>query len=97
MNPTKFTCPSCGKEMELAFCAKASGLSYTKPSSFTRTAFLDKDLSEAGLRKLIPWKGEWHKASICEGCSIYTIEYAEAFDRAEVEKIIAEQGVDPNA
>ena len=75
--------------MDLAFCAKASGLSYAKPDKFMNNMFVDKDLSEAGFRKLIPWKGEWHRAHICEACGIYTIEYAISYSREEVEQLIS--------
>ena len=83
-------CPKCNHDMRLAFCNRASGLSYTDPTQFEHFAFKDIDLSGAGLRKLIPWKGEWHMAHICEDCGIYTIEYKQAFSRKEVEAIIAD-------
>lgn len=76
-----------------AFCNKAAGLSYVKPSQFNGFSFHDKDLSEAGLRKIIPWKGEWHRSSICEECGIYTIEYSQAYSRREVEEIIANESL----
>jgi len=88
MNMNNIQCPSCESDMQLAFCAKASGLSYAKPDDFKNNVFVDKDLSEAGFRKLIPWKGEWHRAHICEACGIYTIEYASSYSRAEVEEMI---------
>ncbi len=75
--------------MALGFCSRASGLSYVTPDKFTNKAFIDKDLSEAGFRKFIPWKGEWHRAHICEACDIYTIEYSVSYSREEVEKLIA--------
>jgi len=74
--------------MRSAFCSRASGLSYTDPSKFENYVFKDTDLSNAGFRKLIPWKGEWHKAHICEDCGIYSIEYRQSYSRKEVEEII---------
>ena len=76
--------------MRLAFCNRASGLSYTETTQFEHTVFRDIDLSGAGLRKLIPWKGEWHMAHICKDCGIYTIEYKKAFSRKEVAAIIGD-------
>ncbi len=83
-------CPKCDHDMRLAFCNRASGLSYTDPTQFEHFVFKDIDLSGAGLRKLIPCKGEWHMAHICEDCGVYTIEYKKAFSRKEVEIIIAD-------
>ncbi len=76
--------------MRLAFCNRALGLSYTDPTQFEHFVFKDIDLSGAGMRKLIPWIGEWHMAHICEDCGVYTIEYKKAFSRKEVETIIAD-------
>lgn len=77
--------------MRLAFSNRASGLSYTDPAQFEHFVFQDIDLSGAGLRKLIPWKAEWHMAHICEDCGVYTIEYKEALSRKEVEAIITDR------
>ena len=81
-------CPRCEHNMSPAFCNRASGLSYTDPSQFENFVFKDVDLSKAGLRKLIPWKGEWHKAHICEDCSVYVIEYDAAYSRKEIESML---------
>ncbi len=86
-------CPKCELDMPAAFCSRAAGLSYTDPTSFEKFAFKDVDLSGAGLRKFIPWKGEWHLAHICENCAIYTIEYKQAYSRKEVEAMIVEMKV----
>jgi len=91
MKMQNINCPSCNSTMDLAFCARASGLSYAKPDDFMNKVFMDEDLSKAGLRKLIPWKGEWHRAHICEACGVYTIQYAVSYSREEVEKLIANQ------
>ncbi len=88
-------CPKCDHEMRPAFCNRAAGLSCTDPSKFNNYVFKDHDLSKAGFRKWIPWKGEWHVAHICTDCSLYTIEYGKVFSRKEVAAIIAGMKQDP--
>ena len=78
--------------MSQAFCARASGLSYTEPSKFQSFVFGDVDLSKTGPsdpKRLL--KGQWHKSHLCDECGIYTIEYREVYSRQEVEALIAEQ------
>jgi hypothetical protein len=74
--------------MKPAFCNRGTGLSYTDPSQYKNFVFKDNDLSKAGFRRLIPWKGEWHTAHICKNCGVYTIEYSQAYTRKEVEALI---------
>lgn len=81
-------CPKCDHDMRPAFCNRATGLSYTDPSQFENFVFKDIDLSNAGFRKLIPWKGEWHRAHICEDCGVYMIAYKQVYTRNEVEALI---------
>jgi len=90
--------------MDVAFCNRNSGLSYTKLEKFKDRVFKDEDLFEAGFRQLIPWKARWHKSHICEGCSVYTIEYGQIFQHQEVKDFLshletgsAQQDVTPNA
>ncbi len=78
--------------MNPAFCARASGLSYTEQSKFQSFIFGDDDLSTTGPsdpKGLL--KGEWHKSHLCDECGINTIEYREVYSRQEVEALIAEQ------
>ena len=74
--------------MDIAFCNRNTGLSYTKLESFEFNLFKDEDLFQAGFRQFIPWKAQWHKSHICEACSIYLIEYDQIFQHEEVKKYI---------
>lgn len=81
-------CPKCRNKMQMAFCARSAGLSCALPEKFDHFIFLDKDLSEAGMKKFIPHSGEWHPSYLCQACKMYIIEYGIIMNRAEVEKTI---------
>ena len=88
MQFSELKCPKCDRPMDLAFCNKNTGLSYTKLSSFHKKIFKDEDLFEAGFRQFIPWKARWHKSHICEDCSVYMIEYERVFEHQEVKDLL---------
>lgn len=67
-------------------CSSANtGLSWIERGKFESFAFVDKDLSGAGLRKMLPWKGFYFHAWKCGSCEILTVDYSEKFDRKSVE------------
>jgi hypothetical protein len=68
-------------------CANAA-LSWIEKEKFRSFAFVDKDLSGAGVRKLLPWKGYYFKASHCRLCQMVVIDYSKKFDRKSVESEI---------
>jgi len=81
-------CPKCQNTMERGYSSANTGLSWIDEDKFQSFAFIDKDLSGAGLKKLFPWKGEYFMASNCAQCKIVLINYAEKFDRKAVESKI---------
>ncbi len=64
------------------------GLSWVEEEKFQSFAFVDKDLSEAGLKKLFPWKGEYFKAMNCPQCQIVLIDYSKKHDSKAVKSEI---------
>jgi hypothetical protein len=64
------------------------GLSWVEEEKFKTFAFMDKDLSKAGMKKLFPWKGEYFKATNCPQCQIVLIDYSQKHDRKAVESEI---------
>ena len=78
-------CHQCQHEMVSGYSSANTGLSWIEEEQFRSFAFLDKDLSEAGLKKLFPWKGEYFKAAHCSHCRIVLIDYSQRHDRKAVE------------
>jgi hypothetical protein len=81
------TCPRCGRSLAAGFAAKAAGLSFVAPEQFKRFAFLDEDLSGAGLTKLLPSKAKYFRSYLCRGCELYIIDYSTALSRKEAERV----------
>jgi predicted nucleic-acid-binding Zn-ribbon protein len=81
----KMNCPKCQKTMLSGYSAANTGLSWIDEDKFKSFTFIDTDLSGAGLKKLLPWKGEYFRASNCAQCKIMLIDYSERFDRKAVE------------
>ncbi len=78
-------CPKCHAEMESgASCANVA-LSWIEKKKLQSFAFMDKDLSGAGLRKLFPWKAYYFKASNCRTCGIVVVDYSKKFDKKSLE------------
>lgn len=71
--------------MQSGYSSANTGLSWIDEDKFQSFAFIDKDLSGAGLRKLFPWKSEYFKASNWTQCMIVLIDYSERLDRKAVE------------
>jgi hypothetical protein len=71
--------------MESGYSSANVGLSWIDEDKFQSFAFIDKDLSGVGLKKLFPWKGEYFKASNCTQCKIVLVDYSRKYDRKAVE------------
>jgi hypothetical protein len=89
MSQTTFqNCPRCGKNLEAGFAgATAPGLSFVAPHKFRHFAFLDEDLSKAGIRKFLPWAARYFRSYLCRSCELYLIDYSVRLNRAEAEQV----------
>lgn len=74
--------------MQDGFAGKAAGLSFVAREKFERFAFLDEDVSRAGLKKLFPWKAEYFDSYLCRSCELYIIDFSATLNRAEAEQMI---------
>jgi len=90
MSSPVFTgCPRCGKEMLDGFAVKTAGLSFVAREKFKSSAFLDEDLSGAGLTKYAPgWKAEYFDSYLCRSCDLYIIDFSTTLSRSEAEQLI---------
>ena len=80
-------CPRCGDVLEQGFAGRAAGLSFVAPYKFEHFAFVDEDISGAGLKKLLPAKAEYFRSAICRSCKLYLIDYGQVFSRKQAEAI----------
>ena len=88
MNPPPLaTCPRCGQPLAAGFAAKAAGMSFVAPDKLRQYAFLDEDLSGAGLTKLLPSKATYFRSYLCRGCELYLIDYSTALGRQDAERV----------
>ena len=81
-------CPQCQNEMVSGYSSANTGLSWIEEEKFKSFAFMDKDLSDMGLKKLFTWKGEYFKAMNCSQCQIVLIDYSQKHGRKAVESKI---------
>ena len=88
------TCPRCGEEMLDGFACKAAGLSFVEGDKFERFAFLDEDVSGAGLKKLLPWKAEYFDSYLCRSCELYIIDFSTTLSRSEAEQLTKSRAVE---
>ncbi len=86
--PVFTSCPRCGEEMQDGFAGKAAGLSFVAREKFERFAFIDEDVSGAGLKKLFPWKAEYYDSYLCRSCELYIIDFSMTLSRVEAEQLI---------
>jgi hypothetical protein len=84
-------CPRCASALEAGFAARSAGLSFIPPEKFRSFAFVDEDLSGAGLRRVLPWKAEYFRSYLCQECSLYLVDYSEVLDRPQAQAIAAEE------
>ena len=82
------SCPRCGEEMDDGFAVKAAGLSFVARDKFERFAFLDEDVSGAGLKKIFPGKAEYFDSYLCRSCELYVIDFSTTLSRVEAEQLI---------
>ncbi len=88
MTMTELTiCPRCGQTLAAGFAAKAAGLSFVAPDKLKQFAFLDEDLSGAGLAKLLPSKATYFRSYLCRECELYVIDYSTALGRQEAKRV----------
>ncbi len=80
-------CPRCEKPLSAGFASKAAGLSFVAPDKLKHFAFLDEDLSGAGLSKLLPSKAKYFRSHLCRGCELYLIDFSAVLSREEAEQL----------
>jgi len=81
--PSFSLCSRCQAKIKIGFAARAAGASFAAPEKFAHFAFADRDLTESGLRKLFPSKGEWYVAYWCPSCELYSVDLSKTYDRVE--------------
>lgn len=81
-------CPKCESDMVKGYSSANSSLSWIDADKFQSLIFKDKDLAQAGLKNLFPWKGEYFQAHNCPQCEVVVIDYSQKYDR---KAIVAEQ------
>jgi hypothetical protein len=82
------SCPRCGSPLQLGFAARSVGLSFVSPEKFEHFAFLDEDVSQAGLKKLLPSKAEYYRAYLCRSCKLYVVDYSKIYHRNDAEQLV---------
>jgi hypothetical protein len=89
MSETTFqNCPRCGKNLEAGFAgATTPGLSFVAPDKLRHFAFVDEDLSKAGIRKFLPWAARYFRSYLCRSCELYLIDYSVSLNRAEAKQV----------
>jgi hypothetical protein len=81
-------CLRCGKNLEAGFAtATALGLSFVAPDKLRHFAFLDEDLSKAGIRKFLPWAARYFRSYLCRSCKLYVIDYSVRLNRAQAQQV----------
>lgn len=80
-------CPRCGQPLASGFAARSAGLSFVAPDKLKQFAFLDEDLSGAGLTKLLPSKAAYFRSHLCRGCELYLIDFSTALSGHEAERL----------
>lgn len=83
------TCPRCAYELKAGFSARATGISFVKPEKFQDFAFMDEDVSGAGLSKFLPSKAAYFRAYLCRACELIIIDYSRTYSREEANTIAA--------
>ena len=78
-------CPKCEQEMAKGFSSANTSLSWIDEDKFKSYIFMDADLSESGIKKLIPWKGEYFEAANCIQCKVVIVDYSKKYDRKTLE------------
>lgn len=85
MQNTLTNCPRCGGTLGSGFATRAAGLSFVSPDKFEHYAFMDEDLTHAGLRKFFPGPAEYYRSFICRECELYIVDYSKIYSREEAE------------
>jgi hypothetical protein len=79
------TCPRCTQPLESGFAHRAAGLSFVALEKLQKFMFLDEDLAQAGLQKLLPSPAAFFRSYLCRGCELYIIDYSQTLNRHEAE------------
>ena len=79
------TCPRCAQPLEPGFAHRAAGLSFVALEKLQRFVFLDEDLAQAGLQKMLPSPAEFFRSYLCRSCELYVIDYSQTLNRGEAE------------
>jgi hypothetical protein len=82
-------CPRCGSSLEQGFAVRGVGLSFVEPSKFEQFLFLDEDVSQSGLKKLLPSRAQYYRSCLCRSCRLYLIDYAVIYSRDDAEAVAA--------
>lgn len=80
-------CPKCNELFENGFLSRTAGLSFASAKNFEQHTFLDEDIVQAGLKKILPSKGEWYRSYLCRSCEVYLVDYSVSLDRQEVNEL----------
>jgi len=90
-------CPVCGQGMEKGFSPRNMGLSWIAPEKLRQFIFLDEDLVNSGLKKLLPARAEYDLTYRCPQCQIYVVDYSRAVSAEEArglaEALLANQRI----
>jgi hypothetical protein len=62
-------------------------LSFVAPAKLERFLFVDEDLAEAGLGKLLPSLAAYLRSYLCRACELYLIDYSKSFNRDEARQL----------
>lgn len=74
--------------MQDGLALKADGLSFVACEKLERFAFIDEDVSKAGMRKYFPWKAAYFDSYLCRSCELYIIDFSTTLSRAEAKQLI---------
>lgn len=83
------TCPRCAHVLKAGFSARAMGISFIEPEKFQNFAFVDEDVSGAGLSKVLPSKAAYFRAYLCRACELILIDYSRTYSREEANALAA--------
>ena len=79
-------CPRCNETLQPGFAHRAAGLSFVEPEKLEHFAFIDEDISGAGLTKFLPSRAAFFRSYLCRSCELYLIDYSETLTRAEADE-----------
>jgi len=81
------TCPRCNQPMQRGFHIRNTGLSYVAPDKLGTLIFIDEDVGQAGLRKVVPTRAQYHLSSICRACKLYVVDFSRSYSTKEAQEL----------